>query len=229
MFEARRSVVFLVALLVLAIKAGSATTADETPTFHGIKLGISLDSQFKKCPWNPPKEGDIPEHIDSPYKDEKGNTIPCFLHWLPYTPTPNPKVDTIELLEFFSVLKDAKGEVLARQPSPGLPVVYAQVLVPASTQLGNGTIEEVMLLYVPLESGRVKEALVEKYGISHAPEKKVSSSAAEELFGVKVISREVWNTGWGEISLVVTDKDVTVIAETSKLMSFERDNKKDEF
>lgn len=42
-------------------------------------------------------------------------------------------------------------------------------------------------------------------------------------------SREVWATGWGEVFLVLTNKEVSVTAKTSKLMSFERENKKDEF
>jgi hypothetical protein len=67
--------------------------------FHGIKLGVSLDSQLQSCPWNPPKEGDMPDYIRSPYKDERGNTIPCFHHSGYFTPETYPQVETVELIE----------------------------------------------------------------------------------------------------------------------------------
>ncbi len=56
----RTLVVFVVMLLVAL---GAATGAAQAPIFHGIKLGVSLGSQFRECPWNPPKEGDIPKYI----------------------------------------------------------------------------------------------------------------------------------------------------------------------
>src|SRR5262245_9833356 len=140
----------LIALALVLFLLGPATAADEAPTFHGIKLGVSLSSQFQECPRNPPKEGDIPEHIDTPFRDEKGNTIPCFFRSLPYIPATYPIVEIVKLIKRIALLKDEKGKVLPRQPRPGLPVVYVRVLVPASAQLDDGTIEEVALGYMPL-------------------------------------------------------------------------------
>lgn len=153
-----------------------ASAKDQPPTFHGIKLGVSLDSQFKNCPWNPPKEGDIPDYVYSPYQDEKGNTIPCFHHWGRFTPTTYLQAVSVELFEYPQRLKDDKGQALPRQPRL---TRYIQVLVPASTQLGNGTIEGVMLSYLPEELDEIREGLATKFGTSHPPERKMSPEMME--------------------------------------------------
>ena len=224
---------FAVALL---IGLGTSPTTDEVPTFHGVKLGVSLDSQLQKCPWNPPKEGDIPEVLYSPYKDENGDTLPCYV--------PNPvlfRVDSyvgtknVELIERPTVTKDEKGEVLSRQPLPGYPVVYVEVLVPARTEVAKGTVEEVTLTYLPLESDRVRDALTKKFGASHSPDTQMTpeeEKLAREIMEAEIVSREFWATTWGQVFLGVTAKEVVVIAETSKLLAFEREKeerKKDEF
>jgi hypothetical protein len=113
-------------------------------------------------------------------------------------------------------------------PMPGLPDVWIDVFVPASKELGEGTVEAVRLTYDSSESDRVKAALSEKYGTSHPPAKKINPKIIE-LLGAKLISQEVWKTGWGELMLVVADKYVSVSAKTQKLISFEQENKKDEF
>ena len=82
--------------------------------------------------------------------------------------------------------------------------------------------------YDSSESDRVKTALSEKYGTSHPPAKKINPKIIE-LLGAKLISQEVWKTGWGELMLLVADKYVAVSAKTQKLISFEQENKKDEF
>lgn len=215
-------------VVMLLVALGTAAAADQVPSFHGIKLGVSLGSQFQECPWNPPKEGDIPKYISSPDKDEKGNTIPCFHDFGLFTPAAYPQVETVSLIDRFTFLKDAQGNVLLPKPLPTSPTIYIRVLVPASMLLRDGTIEGVTLDYLLVESDRVRDALVEKFGASHPPEKKMSPKMME-WWGIKIISNEVWKTGWGELSLVVTDKDVTVFATTSKLKYFERQNEKDEF
>jgi hypothetical protein len=219
----------LLAALMSLVVFSTAVAAEQAPTFHGIKLGVSLGSQFQECPWNPPKERDIPDHIDTPFNDKEGNPIPCFFLPLPYTPTPHSKVQTVELIERVTLLKDGKGDVISPQPLPELPVVYIQVFVPASAQLGDGTVEGVMLLYLPLEADRVKDALVKKFGTSHPPDDKVSPKLVEEFLGAKIISREVWRTNWGELFLGVTGKDVSVLAKTAKLRNFEQEHERDEF
>jgi len=50
-------------LVLLLVALGTADAVDQPPIFHGIKLGVSLGSQFQECPWNPPKEGEIPKYI----------------------------------------------------------------------------------------------------------------------------------------------------------------------
>jgi len=213
----------LLAVLMLLVAFSTAIAAEQSPTFHGIKLGVSLGSQFQECPWNPPKEGDISEYIYSPYKDEKGNTVPCFHDARLFKPASYPQLESVELVEYPHRLKDDEGKVLPPQPRL---TRYIQVLVPASTQLGEGTIEGAMLWYLPEELDEIKDALVAKFGTSHPPEKKMTPKMME-LLAVK--SREVWGTGWGEVFLVLTDKEVSVTARTSKLIAFEKENKKDEF
>jgi hypothetical protein len=163
-----------------------------------------------------------------PDKDNKGNTIPCFHDYGFFRPAAYPQVrESVELYEHFTILKDTKGNVLEPEPLLG-PIVYITLLVPASTSLRDGTVEKVMLDYMPEEADRVTDDLVRKFGASHPPEKRLSPKM-EEWLGVKLISREAWETGWGELFLAITEKDVSVIATTSKLTRFERENKKDEF
>jgi hypothetical protein len=218
---------FVVALLVVF---STMAPADQAPIFHGIKLGVSLGSQFQECPWNPPKEGDIPEYISSPYKDEKGNTVPCFHYFSRFTKATYPQaVEGVELIDQVRFLKDAQGHVLPHELTfLNSPTIHIRVLVPASALLSDGTIEEVTLAYLPVESDRVRDALTKKFGASHPSEKKIGPKMMD-YFGQKLISNEVWEPGWGELSLVVTDKFVTVRAQTSKLSHFEQENKKDEF
>ena len=127
------------------------------------------------------------------------------------------------------MLKDAKGQVLPSEPLPGLPILLLRLLVSPSTQVGDGTIEEVSLTYVPMEADRIKDALVKKFGPSHPHELVTRDIEIAKLIGAKLISRDTWEPGWGELSLVVADKYVLVHAKTSKLIAFERENKKDEF
>jgi hypothetical protein len=210
---------------MLLVAFCTATGADQAMTFHGIKLGVSLGSQFRECP----KEGDIPKRVSPPDKDEKGNTIPCFYDFGLFTPAAYPRVvGFIYLFDHFQMLKDDHDNFVVPKPLPGMPTVQIRLFVPASAVLRAGTIEEVSLNYMPLESERVKEALLKKFGASHPPDKKIDPKF-EEYMGVKVISRELWETGWGELFLGVTDKDVVVNATTSKLKRFEQENKKDEF
>jgi len=223
--RAMKTLIGFVVMLFVAL--GTAAATDNAPTFHGIKLGVSLGSQFKECPWSPPKKGDIPEAISPPDKDDKGNTIPCFHEWGMFQPAAYPQlVSLVELFDHFQFLKDAQGDVLKREPLPGLPPIHIQVLVPASAKLSDGTIEGASLDYLPVELDRVKKALVEKFGASHPPEKKMSP---EEMKFWGLISEELWKTGWGELSLQIHDKEVFVIAKTFKLIRFEQENKKDEF
>ena len=101
-----------------------------------------------------------------------------------------PRAVTVELFERFVGLKDDQGHYLPRQALPGFPVVYIQVLVPASAKLGDGTIEEVMSLYMPLEADRVKDALVKKFGTSHPPEDKMKPKGIRRiLWGQDHLSR----------------------------------------
>jgi len=136
--------------------------------------------------------------------------------------------DLVELYEHFTFLKDAQGNVLQHEPLPGAPTVFIKLLVPASAPLRDGTIEEVMLGYHPLESDGVRDDLIKKFGAGHPPEKKVSPKM-EEWLGIKLISREAWETGWGELFLAITEKDVSIIATTSNLTRFEQEKKKDQF
>jgi hypothetical protein len=53
-------------MVMLLVALGVASGTDQAPIFHGIKLGVSLGSQFLECPWNPPKEGEIPNYISPP-------------------------------------------------------------------------------------------------------------------------------------------------------------------
>jgi hypothetical protein len=206
------------------------TATDQVPTFHGIKLGVSLGSQFQECPWNPPKKGDIPQYVSSPYKDERGNTIPCFHYLFGFDPAAAyPQEVSIELIEHITALKDDAGNVLDRKPFPGAPTVNISLLIPPSSQLVDGTIEEVSLTYDPVESDRVRDALIKKYGVSHPPEKKIDRKIFEELLGAKLISQDAWKTGWGELLLVVWNNSVIVTTKTQKQIRFEQDNKKDEF
>ena len=75
------------------------------------------------------------------------------------------------------------------KPLPGMPTMQIRLLVPASTVLRDGTIEEVALNCMPLESERVKEALLKKFGASHPPDKKTDPKF-EEYMEVKVTSPE---------------------------------------
>ena len=133
--------------------------------------------------------------------------------------------------EYITPLKDAAGNVLERKPFPGAPVVNIAVLIPPSAQLGDGTIEQVILSYDPVESDSIKDALAAKYGTSHPPEaeEKINPKIIEEYLGAKLISQEIWKPGWGELMLEVGDKYLCVSAKTQKLISFEQANKKDEF
>src|SRR6267143_3070180 len=216
-------------LAVLLVALGTAAAPDQPPTFHGIKLGVSLGSQFKECPWMPPKKADIPYYISPPDKDDKGNTIPCFHEVGLFTQAAYPQVaSSVQLFDHVQLLKDAKGDVLnVAEPSfPDSPTIHIQVLVPASALLCDGTLEGVSLDYLYLDRDRVKNALVERFGASHPPEKKMSPEMMK-FWGL--ISEEFWKTGWGELSLQIHEKEVFVIAKTSKLIGFERENKKDEF
>jgi hypothetical protein len=219
----------LVVMLLVALSA--ATAADQAPTFHGIILGVSLRSQFQECPWHPPKEGDIPKYISPPHKDDKGNIVPCFHDFSLFSPSPYPKVSgLVRLFEHFTFLKDLKDNVQQLEPMlPGAPTVFMRVLVPASAALRDGTIEEVTLEYLPLETDRVRDDLIKRFGASHPPEKKVDPKMFEESTGAKLISAEYWETDWGKLSLLATDKSVYVSATTSKLTRFEQGNKKAEF
>src|SRR5258708_328169 len=83
---------------VLLVALGTAAAPDQPPTFHGTKLGVSLGSQFKECPWSPPKKGDIPNYISPPDKNDNGNTIPCFHEWGYFTQAAYPQVEwSVEL------------------------------------------------------------------------------------------------------------------------------------
>lgn len=219
----------LVFLLLIALSA--VTAADQAPIFHGINLGAKLGSQFQECPWHPPKEGDIPKYISPPHKDDKGNIVPCFHDFSLFKPVPHPEVTgLVRLFEHFTFLKDTHDNVLQLEPMlPGAPTIFMKLIVPASASLRDGTIEEVTLEYLPLEIDRVRDALVEKFGPSHPPEKKPDPKMFEELTGARLISAESWETDWGKLSLLATDKSVYVSATTSKLVRFGQENKKAEF
>jgi len=209
------------------VTLGTARASDQAQTFHGVKLGVSLGSQFKECPWSPPKKGDIPDFISPPDKDDKGNTIPCFHEVGLFTQGAYPQAAwSVQLFDHFQILKDAKGNYLQPAPLPGTPTIGIWVLVPALGLLRDGTIEGVSLDYLTLERDRLKNSLVEKFGAGHPPEKKMSPEMMK-YWGL--ISEELWDTGWGELSLQIHDKEVFVIAKTSRLIGFERENKKFEF
>jgi hypothetical protein len=221
----------LVGFVVMLLGALCATTAaDQAPTFHGINLGGSLRSQFLECPWHPPKKGDIPKYI-APQLDDKGKIVPCFHDFSLFEPASYPKVSgLVRLFEHFTFLKDLKDNIQQLDPMlPGAPTVFMRLLVPASKSLRDGTVEEVTLEYLPLETDRVRDDLIKKFGASHPPEKKLNPKSFEELTGAKLISAEDWETGWGKVSLLATDKSVYISATTSKLTRFEQGNKKDEF
>jgi hypothetical protein len=224
-----KPLVSLVVMLVVALSA--ATAADQPPTIHGIILGVSLRSQFQECPWHPAKEGDIPKYISPPHKDDKGNIVPCFHDYSLFRPLPYPNVSgLVRLFEHFTFLKDLKDNVQQLEPMlPGAPTVFMRILVPASAALRDGTVEEVTLEYLPLETDRVRDDLIKKFGASHPSEKKVDPKIFEESTGARLISAEYWETGWGKLSLLATDKSVYVSATTSKLTRFEQENKKAEF
>jgi hypothetical protein len=202
------------------------TPTDQVPTFDGIKLGVSLGSQFQECPWNPRKPGDIPKYCFVGPSGDFG-FLPGFRY---------PQVVSVPLIELIP-LKDAEGNVLTPKPFPGAPRAFTLVLVPASAQLVDGTIEEVTLFYDPAEGEGVRNTLLEKYGTSHPPDnnllekygtihqpdKKTSPKKLEKSSKIKFISWDVWNTGWGELFLVVADKYVRVNARTQKLIL--RENK----
>jgi hypothetical protein len=217
-------------VVMLLVAFSAATAADQAPTFHGIKLGVSLRSQFQECPWHPPKEGDIPKFI-APHLDDKGKIIPCFHDFSLFGPSSHPKVTgLVRLFEHFTFLKDLQDNVQQLDPKlPGAPTVFMRLLVPASASLRDGTVEEVTLEYLPLEIDRVRDDLIKKFGASHPPEKKLDPKMFEESTGAKLISAEYWETGWGKLSLLATDKSVYVSATTSKLTRFEQESKKDEF
>jgi hypothetical protein len=224
-----KPLVNLVVMLFVALS--TATAGDQAPTIHGISLGVSLGSQFQECPWHPAKEGDIPKYVSPPHKDDKGNIVPCFHDFSLFKPAPHPEVTgPVRLFEHFTFLKDTKDNVLQLEPMlPGAPTVFMKLIVPASKSLRDGTIEEVTLEYLPLEMDRVRDALIERFGPSHPPEKKVDPKMFEELTGAKLVSAEYWETSWGKLSLLATDKSVYVSATTSKLAHFEQENKKAEF
>jgi hypothetical protein len=136
----------------------------------------------------------------------------------------------VRLFEHFTFLKDTQDNVQQLDPMlPGAPTVFMKLLVPASASLRDGTVEEVTLEYLPLETDRVRDDLIKKYGASHPPEKKLDPKTFEEVTGAKLISAEYWEPGWGKLSLVATDKSAYVSATTFKLIRFEQENKKDEF
>jgi hypothetical protein len=175
----------LKALIVFVVALSTAAVADQAPTFHGIKLGVSLGSQFQECPWNPPKKGEIPNSIISPYKDDKGNTIPCFHYYGFFTPAAYRQVEFgVELIEHFKFLKDAEGKYVPTEPLHGIPTVNIELLVPASGLLRDGTIEKVILAYHPLESDRVRDALIKKFGASHPPPGIKVDPKFEEYMGI---------------------------------------------
>jgi hypothetical protein len=224
-----KALVGIVVMLLVALSAATAT--DQPPTFHGIILGVSLRSQFQECPWHPAKEGDIPKYISPPHKDDKGNIVPCFHDFSLFTPLPYPNVSgLVRLFEHFTFLKDLKDNVQQLEPMlPGAPTVFMRILIPASAALRDGTIEEVTLEYLPLETDRVRGDLIKRFGASHPPEKKVDPKMFEESTGARLVSAENWETDWGKLSLLATDKSVYVSATTSKLTRFEQGNKKAEF
>jgi hypothetical protein len=80
-----------------------------------------------------------------------------------------------------------------------------------------------------METDRVRDDLIKKFGASHPPEKKLDPKVFEDSTGTKLISTEYWETGWGKLYLLATDKSVYVAATTSKLTRFEQENKKNEF
>jgi hypothetical protein len=214
----------LACLLLILIGFGTATATDQPLTFHSIKLGLSLDSQFQRCPT---KDGEYPKFLSSPFQDRNGNTIPCFYELLPAKPKSYPDVRMIRLVEYIAFFWNEKEN--PAPPMPGRPDVWIDVFVPASKEVGEGTVEAVRLEYDSSEADRVKTALIEKYGTSHPPEKKIDTKIIEPLLGAKLISQEVWKTAWGELMLLVWDKYVVVDTKTQKLISFEQANKKDEF
>lgn len=128
-------------VLMLFVALGTAAATDPAPIFHGIKLGFSLGSQFRECPWNPPKEGDIPKFISPPDRDDKANTIPCFHELGIFKPAAYMQVTGfVRLYEGFTLLKDAQDTILPLEPTlPGQPAVFVELLVPASVTLRDGT------------------------------------------------------------------------------------------
>lgn len=161
----KATILAVLMLVLMSAVRGQAQKPD--PIFHGIRLGVSPGSQFKECPWNPPKEGDIPNFISPPDKDNKGNTIPCFHAYVNFfQPAASPQVvSLVQLYEHLEILKDAQGNVSSPEPLPGLPKLSIQLLVPANTPLLEGTIEEVGLVYHPLEADRVRDSLIKKFGL----------------------------------------------------------------
>ncbi len=224
-----KQLVSFVGMLLVALSA--ATAAGQDSTFHGINLGVSLGSQFQECPWHPAKEGDIPKYIAPPHMDDKGKIVPCFHDFSLFRPSSYPKVTgLVRLFEHFTFLKDPHDNVQQLEPIlPGAPTVFMRLLVPASAPLRDGTVEEVSLEYLPMETDRVRDDLIKKFGASHPPEKKLDPKVFEESTGNKLISTEYWETGWGKLYLLATDKSVYVAATTSKLTRFEQENKKNEF
>jgi len=140
-------------------------------------------------------------------------------------------VSSAQLFEKLTFLKDAQGgNIPIFEPQLlSSPIVLLELLVPASGPLRDGTVEKVALAYPPFESDRIKDDLIKKFGASHPPTKKLDPKTYQEMTGQRIISREVWETGWDELFLGVSDKDVSVVATTSKLARFEQENKKDEF
>jgi hypothetical protein len=219
-------------VVVLLVALGTAAAAAPAPTFHGINLGVSLGSQFKECPWDPPAKGDVPKYIFPPDKDENGNTIPCYHDFGGFRPAAYPQLHWgVLLIEHVYVLKDAQGKYEHPGPSILGPTLNIKVLVPATASLRDGTIEWVDLTYLSLESDRVRKAIVEKFGASQRPGKKADPKLLQ-AFGNHIISSEIWDTAWGELLLVITDKEVSATAQTFALTRFEEQqqkNKKDEF
>ena len=179
----------LVCALICFFAANESTTAtDQAPTFHSIKLGVPLGSLFQRCPT---KDGDYPQFRSSPYKDLNGNTIPCFFEMFPPKTEPYPEVKPVRLVENIAFFWDEKRNPVP--PMPGSPEVWLDVFVPASKEIGDGTVEAIRLTYDSSDSDRVKTALSEKYGTSHPPAEKINPKIIE-MVGAKLISQEVWKT-----------------------------------
>jgi hypothetical protein len=167
-------------------------TMQQPATFHGLKLGVTLGSQLRRC--------NITEVSSLKFVEGKPDEL-CFYYisWLPHL---------VKVRHGVEVVGDYEHD----------PII--EVLMPAgSTDVADGTIESIMLDYDIGQADSILAALKEKYG-KYGQQPKCEKSVKRTGIGVPVDSLEcTWQLPWGIVWVDAPSTKIdilTVNAATTK-------------